>query len=67
MRNKIEISEEGTIFCDGLLCVLDSLYGSCSDCGDCPIVKIHSQLVDLDFDYGFDRFPSKREKPEKGV
>lgn len=61
MINKIEISEEGIIFCDGLLCVLDSLYASCSECRDCPIVKIHSLLKDLDFDSGFYRFPSERE------
>ena len=67
MINKIEISEEGIIFCDGLLCVLDSLYGNCSECGDCPIIKIHYLLLDLDYDCGFFRFRSEREKPEKGV
>lgn len=44
---KIEISEEGVIYCDGLVCDFLKMYDSCQECGNCPLMKIGDQFFDL--------------------
>lgn len=66
MANEITILEDGTIFCDGILCVLKSLYVNCDECGDCPIVKIHEELKSIDFDIYGKRISFGETDPEEG-
>lgn len=44
---KIEISEEGVVFCDGMMCDFLKMYDSCGEYGSCPLVKIGDQFFDL--------------------
>lgn len=44
---KIEISEEGVIFCDGLMCDFLKMYSLCQECGKCPLEKIGDIFFDL--------------------
>ena len=47
---KIEISEEGIVFCDGLTCDPVSMYESCAQCGGCPFVPLIDRYLEAYFD-----------------
>ena len=44
---KIEITGDGIVFCDGLMCDFLKMYDSCGECGGCPLVKIGDKFFDL--------------------
>ena len=44
---KIEITEEGVIYCDGPMCDFFRMYDSCAECGGCPLVKFGDEFFDL--------------------
>lgn len=46
---KIEISEEGVINCDGLVCDPLGLYMTCSECGSCPIIALYDKYLEKKF------------------
>ena len=47
---KIEISEEGIIFCDGVMCDPLGLFDNNSQCGNCPLVALLDKYLDSYFD-----------------
>lgn len=47
---KIEITEEGIVFCDGLICDPIGMYDSCAECGGCPFVSLFQKYLDIYFD-----------------
>lgn len=49
---KIEISEEGIVFCNGHTCDPVSMYDSCSTCGGCPIERLFDRFLDIWLDGG---------------
>lgn len=49
MAKQLNILEDGTFSCDGLVCPLYTLYGDNAECADCPIVKVHEELKIIDF------------------
>lgn len=49
---KIEITEEGIIFCDGLTCDPVGMYDSCSECGGCPFVSLFDRYLEIWSDGG---------------
>lgn len=48
MAKNISVFEDGTISCDGQYCDLAWLYYGCDECGDCPLVKIHKNLLGVE-------------------
>lgn len=44
---KIEITEEGVIYCDGSMCDFYRMYDSCAECGGCPLVKFGDEYFNL--------------------
>lgn len=46
---KIEINDYNDVTCNGSHCEFLHLYGECAQCGDCPLVQILEQAVDLMF------------------
>lgn len=50
---KIEITEEGVIYCDGLVCDFLKMYDACQECGNCPLTKIGDQFFDLKISNAF--------------
>lgn len=44
---KIEISENGIIFCDRTICDPVAMYDSCAECGGCPFVSLFNRYLDI--------------------
>lgn len=49
---EIKISEEGVIFCDGIVCNPLSFYATNDYCGSCPLIKICDEFFDIKLDVG---------------
>lgn len=49
---KIEITEEGVVFCDGLICDPIAMYDSCAECGGCPFTSMFEGYLDVYLDGG---------------
>lgn len=50
---RLEITDEGVIYCDNIMCDLLKLYDSCAECGDCPLVKLGDQFFDIKISAAF--------------
>lgn len=42
---KIEISEEGVIYCDGTICKPLDLYYTSDECGSCPVIALCQKFL----------------------
>lgn len=42
---KIEINEEGILFCNGIICDPVAMYDSCSECGGCPFISKFNEFL----------------------
>lgn len=49
---KIEITDAGVIFCDGVICDPVKMYDSCSECGGCPLVRLFDAFREIWLDGG---------------
>lgn len=66
MAKQLSILDDGTFSCNGLVCPLFTLYKDNAECADCPIVKIHEELKDIDYCLVVKRLASVEFYPKTG-
>ena len=66
----IKIDDFGTVHCGAdesklQRCDILGNYRVCGECGDCPIVKLHEQLLEIQFDGVIDELSKQTDDEEK--
>ena len=66
----IKIDDFGTVHCGAdetklQRCDILDNYRVCGECGDCPIVKLHEQLLEIQFDGAIDELGKQTNDEEK--
>lgn len=69
----IKIDDFGTVHCGAdeaklQRCDILDNYRVCGECGDCPLIKLHEQLLEIQFDGKIDEINEKKgdEERQKG-
>lgn len=66
----IKIDDFGTVQCganETMLqgCDILGSYRVCGECGDCPLIKLHEQLLEIQFDGAIDELGKKTNDEER--
>lgn len=50
---EITMSEEGVIFCNGIMCDPLGLYCTGAECGSCPIISLAEEFCNIKFELAY--------------
>ena len=47
---EIILTDEGIVFCDGVMCDPLKMYGCSQECGNCPIISMAEEYETIKYD-----------------